>query len=50
MSYNVSGWRRFCGCDEGNAKHFQQPQKCGGAKSCRGRKPEHDFAEPEGGD
>jgi len=26
----------FCGCDKGNAKHFQQPQKCGGAKHHKG--------------
>ena len=47
IAYNVPGWRRFCGCDKGIAKQFQQPQKCGGANPCRGRKPEHGFAEPE---
>ena len=39
MSLNVPGKRRFCGCDEGIAKQFQQPQKCDGAKMHKGRSP-----------
>jgi hypothetical protein len=48
MAYNVLGWRRFCGCDKGIAKQFQQPQKCGGTKCHKGRKADWLFVEPEG--
>ena len=39
MAYNVLGKRRFCCCDKGIAKQFQQQQKCGGAKHHKGRSP-----------
>ena len=47
MSLNVLGWRRFAGPDKGFAQQRPGLAKCGGAKPCRGRKPEHGFAEPE---
>ena len=47
LAHNVLGWRRFCSPNRGFAKQRPGLQKCGGAKPCRGRKPEHGFAEPE---
>jgi hypothetical protein len=47
IAHNVLGWRRFASPNKGFAKQRPGMVKCGGAKSCRGRKPEHGFAEPK---
>jgi len=39
LRLTFGGKRRFFVRDEGIAKQFQQPQKCGGTKTCRGRSP-----------
>jgi hypothetical protein len=46
MSYNVPAVTDVFAVAIKETVGFQQPQKCGGTKSCRGRKPEHGFVEP----
>jgi hypothetical protein len=47
LALNVPGIRRFCGCDGGTAKQFQQPQKCGGEKIHKGACADWIFSQPE---
>jgi hypothetical protein len=46
MAHNVLGKRRFCCCDKGKTKFFQQQQKCGGKKYHKGRSPTGFFCSP----